>query len=181
MKKISVLLFMCLFLCCITNIASAGLFSHHRRTGQENAQLLIKGMKDKDPEMQKVFDNAVGWAVFPKISKAGFGVGGAAGNGKVYRKNAFIGTTTMSQISVGFQLGGQIYGEILFFKDDYTLGKFKEGKFELGANISAVVFDVGAAGTADYKDGTMIFIVPTAGLMYEATISGQKFTFKAKK
>lgn len=181
MKKFSVLLILALLTCCFTATASAGLFSSHKRSGEANAQLLIKSMKDKDPNMQKVFDNAVGWAVFPKISKAGIGIGGAGGNGRVYRKNSFIGTATMSQISVGFQLGGQVYGEILFFKDDYTLEKFKEGKFELGANISAIVFDVGVAETAAYKDGTMVFIVPKGGLMYEATISGQNFTFKAKK
>ncbi len=181
MKKFSVLLILALFVGLVAESASAGLFSRHRRSGRANAQLLIKSMISKDPGMQKVFDNAVGWAVFPKIRKAGMGIGGASGDGNVYRKNTFIGTATMTQISVGFQLGGQVYGEILFFKDDYTLEKFKEGKFELGANVSAIVFDVGVAETADYKDGTMIFIVPQAGLMYEATISGQNFTFKGKK
>ncbi len=181
MKKFSVLLILALFVCCFTETVSAGLFSNHKRSGEENAQLLMKDMKEKDPGMQKVFDNAAGWAVFPKISKAGIGIGGAAGNGRVYRKNTFIGTTTMSQVSVGFQLGGQVYGEIIFFKDEYTIQKFQEGNFELGANISAVVFDIGAAETANYKDGTMIFIIQKGGLMYEATISGQKFTFKAKR
>ena len=181
MKKFSVLLIMALFTYCFAGTASAGLFSNHSRTGEANAQLLIKNMKAKDAKMQKIFDHAFGWAVFPKISKVGIGIGGAGGNGRVYRRNMFIGTATMSQISVGFQLGGQVYGEIIFFKDENTLNNFKEGKFEIGANISAVVFDVGAAETADYKDGAMIFIVPTAGLMYEATISGQKFTFKGKK
>ncbi|MBU1109556.1 MAG: hypothetical protein KKB51_22935 [Candidatus Riflebacteria bacterium] len=182
MKKFSILLSLAFFFCCFADTASAGLFNNrHRRSGEENAQLLIKSMKDKDPGIQKVFDKAVAWAVFPKISKAGIGIGGAGGNGRVYRKGTFIGTTTMSQISIGFQLGGQIYGEVIFFQDDFTLDKFKNGKFELGANISAVVFDVGAAETAGFKDGTMVFVIPSAGLMYEATLSGQKFTFKAKK
>lgn len=182
MKKFTPLLSLVIFFSYFTETASAGLFNNrHRRSGEENAQLLIKNMKEKDPGIQKVFDKSVAWAVFPKISKAGIGIGGAAGNGRVYRKDTFIGTTTLSQVSVGFQLGGQIFGEIIFFQDDFTLDKFKNGKFELGANISAIVFDLGAAETAGFKDGTMVFVVPQAGLMYEATLSGQKFTFKGKK
>ena len=182
MKKFSILVCLALFLCCFAETASAGLFNRrHRRSGEENCQLLIKSMKEKDPGIQKVFDKAFAWAVFPRISKAGIGIGGAGGNGRVYQKGKFIGTTTMTQVSIGFQLGGQVYGEVIFFQDEFTLDKFKNGKFELGANISAIVFDVGAAETAGFKDGTMVFVIPDAGLMYEATLSGQKFTFKAKK
>lgn len=153
----------------------------HKRSGEENAQLLIKKVKKIDPDSQKIFNNAIAWAVFPSIGKAGIGIGGAAGNGRVYRKGTFIGTATMSQISVGFQLGGQVYGEIIFFQDDNTLEKFKSGKFELGANVSAIVANAGAAKTAGFKDGTIVMVVPQKGLMYEATISGQKFTFKPAK
>jgi lipid-binding SYLF domain-containing protein len=153
----------------------------HRRTGEENCQLVIEKVKNTGPEFKKLFDNAVGWAVFPSIGKAGIGVGGAAGNGRVYRKGEFIGTSTMTQVSVGFQLGGQVYSEIIFFQDDNTLNKFKGGKFELGANVSAVLVKEGVAETIGFKDGTIVLVLPREGLMYEATISGQKFTFKAKK
>ncbi|PKL47003.1 MAG: hypothetical protein CVV42_14440 [Candidatus Riflebacteria bacterium HGW-Riflebacteria-2] len=182
MKKSGILLILAIMLCCLIDTPAQALFKkRHKRSGEENCQLLIKSMKEKDPGVQKVFDNAFAWAVFPRISKAGIGIGGAGGNGRVYQKGKFIGTTTMSQISIGFQLGGQVYGEIIFFQDEFTLNKFKNGKFELGANISAVVFDVGAAETAGFKDGTLVFVIPDAGLMYEATISGQKFTFKAAR
>ncbi|MDD3145778.1 MAG: YSC84-related protein, partial [Candidatus Riflebacteria bacterium] len=83
--------------------------------------------------------------------------------------------------SVGFQLGGQVYGEIIFFQDDVALNKFKQGNFELGANVSAVIVNAGVAKTAGFKDGIIVMVVPGGGLMYEATISGQKFTFKAKR
>lgn len=173
-----------ILLCSIaTSLYAAGLnpFKKHRRSGEENAQLLIERMKRIDPEIDSVFKNATAWAVFPSIGKAGIGIGGAAGNGRVYRKGQFIGTTTMSQISVGFQFGGQVYSEIIFFQDDKTLERFKNGQFELGANVSAVVFRAGVARTAGYKDGTIIMVIPREGLMYEATISGQKFTFKPAK
>ena len=153
----------------------------HKRSGEENAQLLIKKVKKLDQRMDGLFKKAAGWAVFPRISKVGIGIGAAAGNGRVYRKGKFIGTTTMSQASIGIQLGGQIYGEIIFFQDDITLDNFKNGKFDLGANISAVIIDTGKAREVGFKDGTIVLIIPHKGLMYEATVSGQKFTFKARK
>ncbi|MFZ5952564.1 MAG: YSC84-related protein [Candidatus Rifleibacteriota bacterium] len=183
MKTRSVLLVMTI-LCSFTILAQAGLnpFGRkHKRTGEENCQIIIDKVKKTDESFKRLFENAVGWAVFPSIGKAGIGIGGAAGNGRVYRKGLFIGTTTMSQISVGFQLGGQVYSEIIFFQDDNTLNKFKNGKFELGANISAIVVKAGAAETLGFKDGTIVLVMPKEGLMYEATISGQKFTFKSAK
>ena len=182
MKRLSLLVVLTLLFCCFAETPASALFKkRHRRSGEENCQLLIKSMKERDPGIQSVFNKAVAWAVFPRISKAGIGIGGAGGNGRVYQKGKFIGTTTMTQVSIGFQFGGQVYGEVIFFQDEFTLEKFKNGKFELGANISAVVFDIGAAETAGFKDGTMVFVIPDAGLMYEATLSGQKFTFKAAR
>lgn len=152
----------------------------HRRSGEENAQLFIEKVKKIDPDMERVFGSAVAWAVFPSIGKAGIGVGAAAGNGRVYRRDSgFIGTSTLFQASIGFQLGGQVYSEIIFFQDEPTLERFMDGKMELGASVSAVLIDEGAAREAGFKDGTMVFVLPRKGLMYEATLKGQKFTFKA--
>lgn len=153
----------------------------HKRSGEENCQRVIEKMKKTDPDLAGIFKSSEAWAVFPGIGKAGMGIGGAAGNGRVYRKGTFIGTATMSQISIGFQLGGQIYSEIIFFQDDATLGKFKRGQFELGANVSAIIVDAGVAKKAGFKDGTIVMVMPQKGLMYEATLSGQKFTFKASR
>ncbi|MGM0601108.1 MAG: YSC84-related protein [Candidatus Rifleibacteriota bacterium] len=183
MRKISFLILFAVCFCLVLSSASAGwnpFRRNYKRSGEENVQLLIKKIKKIDPDIKKIFENAVGWAVFPEIGKAGVGIGGASGNGRVYRKGEFIGTTTMTQISVGFQLGGQIYSEIIFFQDDNTLNKFKDGKFELGANVSAVIVDEGVAKTLGFKDGTIVLVMPKKGLMYEATVSGQKFTFQAK-
>lgn len=183
MKKIAMVTL--LFCCCLSISPSyAGwnpFRNKHKRSGEENAQRLIKELKAKDANIRKIFANAVGWAVFPEIGKAGMGIGGAAGNGRVYYKGKFIGTSTMTQLSIGFQLGGQVYSEIIFFQDENTLNKFKNGKFELGANVSAIIIDAGLGKEAGFKDGTIVLIKPQKGLMYEATISGQKFTFKGKK
>lgn len=183
MKKLISILFILLSSSFVTPAQAVWnpLGQKHRFTGEQNAQRLIKEIKNVDAGMEGIFAKSVGWAVFPSIGKAGFGVGGAAGNGRVYRKGKFIGTTTMSQISIGFQLGGQVYSEIIFFENDHALNRFKSGKFEIGGNLSAVIVDKGAALTARFKDGALVFINPKKGLMYEATISGQKFTFKATK
>ena len=184
MIKLKALVAAILFICLLNSSLYAGFnpFKRkHKRTGEENCQIVIDQVKKTDPDFKKLFDNAIAWAVFPSIGKAGIGIGGAAGNGRVYQKGQFIGTTTMTQISVGFQLGGQVYSEIIFFQDENTLNNFKDGKFELGANISAVIVKAGAGATAGFKDGTIVLVMPKEGLMYEATISGQKFTFKAGK
>ena len=184
MKILAKFVFFSLVFFCLVATSQAGwrpFRSQNRRSGEENAQRLMSDLKKLDPDMKRIFSNSVGWAVFPSIDKAGIGIGGAAGNGRVYRKGTFIGTTTMTQVSIGFQFGGQVYSEIIFFQDDHTLNKFKKGNFGIGGNISAVIADVGAAAEAGFKDGTIVVVKPKAGLMYEATISGQKFTFKGKK
>lgn len=182
-KRKCVLVFvLMLFFLVDVGVEAGGLLRfNHRRSGEENAQLVIKKVKEMSEDYKKLFDEAVAWAVFPSVGKAGFGLGGAAGNGRVYRKGKFIGTTTLSQIAVGFQFGGQVYSEIIFFQNDSVLEKFKQGKAELGANASAVIANAGVAGSVGFKDGTVVLIVPKGGLMYEATVSGQKFTFKAAK
>lgn len=157
-------------------------FRHkYERSGEENVRLIIKDLKKSNPEFETVFKDSAGWAVFPRIGKAGIGIGGASGNGRVYRKGEFIGTTSMLQASFGFQLGGQTYSEIIFFQNEAALERFMNGKFELGANISAIVIDAGVAKEIGFKDGIMVVIIPGKGLMYEATISGQHFTFDGKK
>jgi lipid-binding SYLF domain-containing protein len=173
-----------LFLTCLT-AASGGSFNpfkrKHKRSGEENCRLVIQKMQKVDSELEKILATAFAYAVFPEIGKAGIGIGGAAGNGRVYRQGGFIGTTTMAQVSFGFQLGGQTYSEIILFQDQRTLEKFQKGQFELGANVSAVIVDVGAAKKAGFKDGTIVFVMPKKGLMYEAALTGQKFTYKAAK
>ena len=152
----------------------------------------------KAEESGKFFANAYGYAVFPTIGKAGIGVGGAYGKGRVYQRGRVIGETTMTQLSIGFQLGGQGYSQIVFFENAEALKKFTEGEFEFGAEASAVAITLAAgakAGTAGatagasleqgkakmvgvYNNGMAVFTIPKGGLMYEATIAGQKFTFK---
>jgi lipid-binding SYLF domain-containing protein len=152
-------------------------------------------------ESAKYFGNAYGYAVFPTIGKGGFVVGAAHGNGRVYRQGKYVGDTSMTQITVGAQLGGQAYSEMIFFQNKSALDDFTSGNFEFAAEASAVAItagasasggstgtSAGASGTQEhavtagrYFKGMAIFTVAKGGLMYEASIGGQKFSYKPKK
>ena len=138
----------------------------------------IIDLKAKDPGMAKFFDGAAGYAVFPKVGKGGIGIGGAHGKGLVIVGDKAVGRTSLSQVTIGFQLGGQVYAQFLFFEDATSLGHFQRGNFELGAQASAVAVTLGASADADYDQGVAVFTHVGGGLMYEATISGQKFKYE---
>ena len=130
-----------------------------------------------DGLMKNLFDDAYGYVIFPNVGKGAIGVGGAAGNGIVYEKGEIIGTAKMKQVSVGFQFGGQAYREVIFFENKAALDRFKEEKFELAAQVSAVAVTKGASANVKYKEGVMIFTQEKGGLMYEAAVGGQKFSY----
>jgi lipid-binding SYLF domain-containing protein len=154
----------------------------------------------KAGESAKLFDKAYGYAVFPTIGKGGAIVGGAHGNGRVYEKGTYVGDTSMTQVTVGLQLGGQAYSEIVFFEDQRALKDFISGNFEFGADASAVAItasvnakasttgsSAGASGgkndattKGSFNKGMATFTVAKGGLMYEASIGGQKFKYKPK-
>lgn len=140
----------------------------------------IANFYNSDPNMKVFFEKAYGYAVFPTVAKGGMGIGGAHGKGKVYEKGTLIGTSSLTQLTIGFQLGGQAYSEIIFFKDKKALDDFKSGNFEFGAQASAVAVTAGASADADYDKGVAIFTQAKGGLMYEASVGGQKFSFKPK-
>jgi len=142
------------------------------------AQEAVATLLEKDPAMQRFFDEAVAYVVIPSVGKAGFGIGGARGKGLLYEGGEATMEVTLTQLSVGFQAGGQVYTEFVFFKDEATLGDFKRGNFELGAQASAVAVKTGASANVDYSDGVAIFTQAKGGLMYEASVGGQKFKTK---
>ena len=153
----------------------------------------------KSPVVQPYFENAYGYAVFPTIGKGGIGIGAAYGKGQVYAQGKVTGIAKMFKGSIGFQLGGQAFREIIFFEDKRAYDDFTSGNFEFDATASAVAITAGAqakAGTegttagastgpasgaqaaTDYRKGMAIFVHIKGGAMYEASIGGQKFTFE---
>jgi lipid-binding SYLF domain-containing protein len=129
--------------------------------------------------MEKHFKEAYGYVIFPNVGKGAIGIGGAAGNGVAYEGGMEIGMAKLTQVSIGFQWGGQAYREVIFFKDKAAMDRFKENKVELSAQASAVAATVGASADADYTNGVLIFTMQKGGLMYEASVGGQKFKFDA--
>lgn len=130
-----------------------------------------------DNLMNSLFDNAYGYVIFPNVGKGAIGVGGAAGNGIVYEGGKMVGKAKMKQVSVGFQFGGQAYREVIFFESKEALDRFKEGKFEFAAQASAVAATKGASANVKYREGVMVFTQEKKGLMYEASVGGQKFGY----
>ena len=151
------------------------------------------------PVVAPYFKNAYGYAVFPTFGKGGIGIGGAHGSGQVYRGGKLTGKTSMTQVTIGLQLGGQAFSQIIFFEDKRAYDEFTSGNFEFGAQASAVAITAGAqaqAGTTGagasaspggsagaqaetkYHKGMAVFTRAKGGLMYEAAIGGQKFSFE---
>ena len=147
------------------------------------------------------FGNSHGYAVFPTIGKGGIGIGGAHGKGRVYEKDKYVGNTSMTQVTIGFQLGGQAFSQIIFFEDKRAFDEFTNGNFEFGAQATAVAITAGVSANATttgtsagasggkndantkgrYHKGMAVFTVAKGGLMFEASIGGQKYEYTAKK
>ncbi len=138
----------------------------------------INRFTQRDPGLQRFFDEAYGYVVFPNVGKGAIGVGGAYGKGQVFEQEHPIGTAKLIQLTVGFQWGGQAYSELIFFEDKAALDRFKSGKLEFSAQASAVAITLGASATADYENGVAVFTMTKGGLMYEASIGGQSFSFE---
>ena len=140
----------------------------------------ITQFKGADPSMKVFFEKAYGYVVFPGIGKGGFIIGGGHGTGWVYEQGNHIGRATLTQLTVGAQIGGQSYREIIFFKDKETLDVFKNGNLELSAQASAIIVKQGASKDASYDHGVAVFTMPKKGAMAEATVGGQKFKYTPK-
>jgi lipid-binding SYLF domain-containing protein len=149
--------------------------SFSQKNDVEEAKNTIREFKEKDPGMDKFFSSAVGYAVFPGIGKGGLGVGGAGGKGTLFKGGTAVADTKMSQVTVGFQAGGQKYAEIIFFETSEDYDDFVSGNYEFAAQVSAVALASGASADAAYKDGILVFTMSIGGLMYEASLGGQKF------
>ena len=140
----------------------------------------IVNIKKADPGIETFFENAAGYAVFPSIGKGGVIVGGAYGKGLVIVDDKVDGNTSMTQATVGLQLGAQKYAQFIFFRDQIALEHFKRGNFEFGAQASAVAITKGASADTNYDKGVVIFTQASGGLMAEGSVGGQKFTYEPR-
>jgi lipid-binding SYLF domain-containing protein len=170
------------------SVALLGLFLSGCSTTPESAddriamtakvQDTIDRAKTADSGLGEFFEKSVGYAVFPTVGKGAIGVGGAYGKGQLYENGRLVGYCTLTQATIGLALGGQTYTEFIFFETAEALERFKSGNFAFAAQASAVALKSGAAANAKYENGVAGFTMGEAGLMYEASIGGQKFTYE---
>ena len=179
MKKLNVIC-MLVMVCTISTTAVFGQSESKKNKIITDSDAAKAEFIKTDHLMKSIFDKAYGYVIFPNVGKGGLGVGGAAGNGAVYENNTLIGMAKLSQLSIGFQAGGQAYREVIFFESKEAMERFKESKFEFAAQVSAVAAKAGASGNAKYTDGVMVFTMQKGGLMYEASVGGQKFKYEKK-
>jgi lipid-binding SYLF domain-containing protein len=134
--------------------------------------------RNDDSSLNSFLNNSYGYAVFPDVGKGGFIVGGSYGRGEVFERGVRVGYADITQATVGLQAGAQTFSELLVFENKEAMDRFKSGKLAFAANASAVAIKSGAAASARYADGVAVFVRTTGGLMAEAALGGQQFTYK---
>jgi lipid-binding SYLF domain-containing protein len=147
----------------------------------EGVEDAVAAFKQKDPSIAQLFSSAAGYVVFPTVGEGGFIIGGGHGSGEAYEGGAYTGRVTVSELSVGAQVGGQSYSQVVFFETPVDFKRLKENQFKFDAEVSAVAADQGVAKNAKFNNGIMTFIIPKGGLMAAASVGGQKLDFTPAK
>ncbi|HEY4178042.1 MAG TPA: lipid-binding SYLF domain-containing protein [Kofleriaceae bacterium] len=137
----------------------------------------LDAMIAKDPGLDTLTRDSYGYVVFPRIGKGGAIVGAAYGRGVMYIHDKYAGYVEVNQGSIGAQLGGQTFAELIVLRDRFAAEQIRTGQFSIGANISAVAIKTGAAASTRFTDGVAVFVNPHGGLMAELSVSGQKLNF----
>jgi lipid-binding SYLF domain-containing protein len=147
---------------------------------EKDAATALASAKAADPTLGPVINASAGYAVFPTVGKAAAGIGGAYGRGVLYERGRAVGYCDLSQATIGMQLGGQTYSEIIAFESKNAVDTFKQGNLRFAAQATAVALKSGAGANAKFTDGVAVFTMDETGLMYEAAVGGQKFSYQAK-
>lgn len=163
-----------------TGCTTAPATSQERRTLMDESTAALRQMNTDDATLPAFLKSAYGYVIFPNVGKGGFIAGGAYGRGMVYEKGQWVGYADVSQATLGLQAGGQSYSELIVFETQIDFDRFIGGRLAFSANASAVALKSGAARAAKYTDGVAVFVEPIGGLMFEASVGGQQFTFFPK-
>jgi len=161
-------------------------FTMNAQVGGWNPELIkdsneaLETMIEKTPKLESFYNESFAYVVFPKITKAGIGVGGAMGKGIVFKNHQVEGVSKLKQATIGLQLGGQEYSEIIFFENQESFEKFTNGKLKFDGQASAVALKKGASIDLAYQDHVAVYTLTKRGLMYEASLGGQHFEYKSK-
>jgi lipid-binding SYLF domain-containing protein len=147
----------------------------------DSSKVTVEKFEDKDPDLAGVLNSSAGYVVFPSVGKGALIVGAAYGKGTVYEKGQAVGFADIKQGSVGLQAGGEDFAELIVFRDQEALNKFREGNYALSADASAVALKAGAATNASFKEGVAVFTMTNSGLEAGASVAGQKFEYTPKE
>jgi len=158
--------------------ATAPRTADDRSTLRSDANTALSQARSASADFDSIIRTAPAYAVFPSVGKGGMGIGGAYGRGIVYANGSPIGYTDLSQGTIGAQLGGQTYTQILVFENAYALDRFREGNFEFSAQATAVALRSGEGVNARFNEGIAVFTMAEKGLMAEAVVGGQKFSYQ---
>lgn len=148
-----------------------------RDTLHSEVKTAMTRFHNTDPTLQALLDHSVGYAIFPEVGKGGLIAGGSYGRGEAFQNGASVGYCDITQATIGLQAGAQTFSELIVFMRQGEFDKFRTNSYEFAANASAVAIKAGAARSADYDKGVVVFTMPTGGLMAEAAIGGQRFSF----
>lgn len=147
---------------------------------EKDAAVALAKAQKTDPTLVNILNKSAGYAVFPSVGKAGAGVGGAYGKGVLYERGTVVGYCDLSQATIGLQLGAQSYTEIIVFETPQAVDTFKQGRFGFDAQATAVGLKSGVGANTQFNNGVAVFIMDEAGLMLEASVGGQKFSYQSK-
>ena len=163
--------------CLLAACAGAPKTQEQKQDLSTAVQKSVSLVKVVDPTLQKLFDSAYGYAVLPSVGKGGFLIGGAGGDGEVFKSGKLVGYCSMGQGTIGATIGGQAFDEFIFFKDEASYKDFTDGQFAIAAQVSAVMARAGAGAAAGYQNGVAIFVNNEKGAMVEAAVGGQQFNY----
>ncbi|RED47239.1 Las17-binding protein actin regulator [Winogradskyella eximia] len=143
----------------------------------KDAEKAITTLKQLDRGLEKFFNNASGYVVFPNVGEGALIIGAASGNGVLYENGVSTGMAEMKKLDIGMQAGGEAYTQVVFFETEEALNEFKEGNFEFSAEAKAVIIDEAVSKNANYNDGVVVFAKSKGGVMADVSIGGQKFSY----
>ena len=141
----------------------------------------VTAFKEKDPTIAELFSKSAGYVVIPTVGEGAFIIGGGHGTGEAYEGGAYVGRVTINEVTIGAQIGGQSYSQVVFFETPVDFKRLKDNSFQFGAEATAIAVDKGTAKNAAFKEGIATFIIPKKGLMASAAVGGQRLEFTAAK
>jgi lipid-binding SYLF domain-containing protein len=163
----------------VTGCATAPSTRAERQSLRESAEATLGEMRARDPQLQTVLQNAPAYAVFPSIGKGGVLVGGAYGKGILYENGVATGFVSLEQASIGAQLGGETFAELLVLRNPADIDALKQERYSVGANVGVVVLSSGAEQHATFDPNATVFVLPRGGLMVDVSISGQQLKYQS--